>query len=132
MQLCQLEYMLVFEKNIKKMEFEVINLRKAAALNSNLNNFSFHESLARPRPQFFTDSATFSTKKEKGTPKTIDPPRPPIKSCPPVSRLKPTRRDGNDGARVISFVNNQSSDCVLYRNRDKNQSNDDSGELVFF
>jgi hypothetical protein len=64
----------------------------------------------RPIPQFFLEQTTFSTKKEKHTPKLIDiyPPKPPIKSCPPISRLKPFKKPEKDVARVISFakVNN--------------------------
>ncbi len=61
----------------------------------------------RPRPTFFTENATFSTKKEKETPKLMDiyPPKPPIKSCPPMSRLRPQRKPDHDGARVITFLN---------------------------
>lgn len=63
----------------------------------------------RPKPKFFTENATFSTKKQ--TPKLVDhivPPKPPIKSCPPVSRLKPRKPD-YEGARVISFVNKKNN-----------------------
>ena len=65
---------------------------------------------ARPLPQFFIEQTTFSTKKEKHTPKLNDiyPPKPPIKSCPPISRLKPFKNPEKDVARVISFVKNNS------------------------
>lgn len=58
---------------------------------------------ARPIPQFFLEQSTFSTKKEKQTPKLINPPRPPIKSCPPISRLKLVKPE-KDIPRQISFV----------------------------
>ena len=69
----------------------------------------------RPLPAFFAESATFSTKKEKETPKLADihpPPKPPIKSCPPISRLKPMRKPDHEGARVISFLNHGYSSLV--------------------
>ncbi|XP_012940021.1 membrane-associated tyrosine- and threonine-specific cdc2-inhibitory kinase [Aplysia californica] len=45
----------------------------------------------RPTPQFYSDPQTFSVKKLKlaGTPKDQLPPRPPVKSCPPLSRVFP-------------------------------------------
>ena len=61
----------------------------------------------RPLPIFFFEHTSFSTKKERNTPKFIDnyPPRPPIKSCPPISRIKPTRKS-DDAAKIISFAKN--------------------------
>lgn len=71
---------------------------------SNLSNYSPKQ---RPTPTFFFTHTTFSTKKERTeTPKLLcPPPRPPIKSCPPISRLKPQIKQPH-GAKVISFVNN--------------------------
>ena len=69
-------------------------------------NVSDHETTSyRPLPKFFTENATFSTKKEKETPKLseVHPPKPPIKSCPPISRIRPCKLE-REGARVISFV----------------------------
>lgn len=62
----------------------------------------------RPLPIFFFEQTSFSTKKERNTPKYIDnyPPRPPIKSCPPISRIKPTRKGIDDNAKIISFAKN--------------------------
>lgn len=64
---------------------------------------------SRPLPAFFGESASFSTKRERETPKQLqdlNPPRPPIKSCPPISRIRPQRRHEHDGARPVSFKNN--------------------------
>nr|KAG5709176.1 hypothetical protein BaRGS_028632 [Batillaria attramentaria] len=60
----------------------------------------------RPTPQFFHDKQTFSTKKAKlaqsrGTPRDSLPPRPPVKSAPPVSRIFPHRPPV--GAQAVSF-----------------------------
>ncbi|CAF0779784.1 unnamed protein product [Brachionus calyciflorus] len=65
---------------------------------------------ARPLPKFFAETTQFSTKKERETPKLseIHPPKPPIKSCPPISRLRPQRKCDYEGARVISFLNKNS------------------------
>lgn len=73
-----------------------------------MNNSSTNMSpKMRPLPKFFAETAQFSTKKERETPKfsEIHPPKPPIKSCPPISRLRPQRKSNYEGARVISFVN---------------------------
>ncbi len=74
---------------------------------------------SRPLPVFFADTVHFSTKKERDTPNCKDmyPPRPPVKSCPPISRLRHHRRNLNHegGARAISFL------------KDKDQSHNDSG-----
>lgn len=74
---------------------------------NNIMNISANLSpKARPLPQFYIEQSTFSTKKEKQTPKIINPPRLPIKSCPPISRLKPFQKPAKDIPRVISFVKN--------------------------
>ena len=75
--------------------------------NTDMANSVHFSPKTRPRPTFFSENATFSTKKQKETPKLIDiyPPKPPIKSCPPMSRLKPQRKPDHDGARVITFLN---------------------------
>jgi hypothetical protein len=68
-----------------------------------------HDSpIVRPMPQFFAEQTTFSTKKDRETPKLVKiyPPTPPVKSCPPISRLKP-RKHEFDGARLISFKNSK-------------------------
>lgn len=105
-----------------------LELRRVALLNNNNHQLAMSSppktGLARPRPQFFTESVTFSTKKEKGTPRSIVPPRPPIKSCPPVSRLRPIRKTENEGARVISFVNNDINNSLIKATN--NSDNDDS------
>lgn len=47
----------------------------------------------RPTPLFFQPPLTFSTKKERGqTPKDGPPPKPPIKSAPPISRIFPRKQ----------------------------------------
>jgi hypothetical protein len=79
-----------------------------------MDNSCNYSPKARPMPKFFSENATFSTKKEKEkeTPKLMDihPPKPPIKSCPPISRLRPQHKHDHDGARVISFLNKNSND----------------------
>lgn len=60
----------------------------------------------RPTPQFFHDKQTFSTKKARlaqlrGTPRDSLPPRPPVKSAPPISRIFPHRPVV--GAHPVSF-----------------------------
>lgn len=119
-----------------------LELRRAAVLNS--NNLAAMSSPAikssnvddegRPRPQFFTESVTFSTKKEKATPRSIVPPRPPIKSCPPVSRLRPVRKNENEGARVVSFVNNDINNSLIRVKSitSNNDENDDSSNLRLY
>jgi membrane-associated tyrosine/threonine-specific cdc2-inhibitory kinase len=70
----------------------------------------------RPLPLFFAESVHFSTKKEKEkeTPTLLNhlnrPPKPPVKSCPPISRLRPHHhKKEHDGARVISFLHHNES-----------------------
>lgn len=61
----------------------------------------------RPTPRFFQEAQTFSTKKARGTPRDSLPPRPPVKSCPPISRIfhqKPVQR-----AQAVSFRSSNSS-----------------------
>ncbi len=56
--------------------------------------------------------------KEKETPKIHEvlPPKPPVKSCPPISRLRPQRKT-EIGARVISFLNeNKNNDSGILIN----------------
>lgn len=73
-------------------------------INNSITNMS---PKMRPLPKFFAEATQFSTKKERETPKfsEIHPPKPPIKSCPPISRLRPQRKSNYEGARVISFAN---------------------------
>ena len=93
---------------------------KATAMNSNNNNSIHMSPKARPLPTFFLEQTTFSTKKEKETPKVseIYPPRPPIKSCPPISRLKTAKKLDNDRARVISFANDSMNNNNLLNTGD--------------
>ena len=87
---------------------------------------------ARPVPAFVLEGATFSTKKERDTPKLIDihPPKPPIKSCPPISRIRPMRKPEYEGVRVISFLNKNPNDCDLFISQNKHY--DDSKNDLFF
>ena len=73
----------------------------------------------RPLPVFFVEQTTFSTKKEKNTPKYVNilPPKPPIKSCPPISRIKPLRQN-DDGAKVISFAKNNTINKTSFKYSD--------------
>jgi hypothetical protein len=79
-----------------------------ASQRSSMNNSGNQSPKSRPLPTFFADNVQFSTKKERDTPKLIDPPKPPIKSCPPISRLRPQFKPDHDGARAVSFLNKKS------------------------
>lgn len=48
----------------------------------------------------------------RSTPKNCGPPRPPVKSAPPVSRIFPHRPI--ERAQVVSFRSNEGSRCILY------------------
>ncbi|XP_014666779.1 PREDICTED: membrane-associated tyrosine- and threonine-specific cdc2-inhibitory kinase-like [Priapulus caudatus] len=58
---------------------------------------------SRPTPKFFGQQQKFSTKKERGTPRDALPPRPPVKSAPPISRVFSNRNE-LQRARAVSFV----------------------------
>ncbi|XP_067938018.1 membrane-associated tyrosine- and threonine-specific cdc2-inhibitory kinase-like isoform X2 [Watersipora subatra] len=71
----------------------------------------------RPTPKFFLETKTFSTKKEReNTPRSSSYPRPPIKSCPPISRLF-QQSSPDDRPRIVSFKEPQ-TECIspLYNN----------------
>ncbi|BFZ03969.1 hypothetical protein BsWGS_07008 [Bradybaena similaris] len=57
----------------------------------------------RPTPRFYPEAQTLSVKKLKGTPKDNFPPRPPVKSCPPLSRVFPRRNIAPFHAQSVSF-----------------------------
>ncbi|KAL3842302.1 hypothetical protein ACJMK2_020332 [Sinanodonta woodiana] len=65
----------------------------------------------RPTPRFFPEVQTFSTKKSRGTPKDSCPPRPPVKSCPPISRIFPHRPIQR--AQLVSFRSSESNGSIL-------------------
>nr|BAB69973.1 Myt1 [Patiria pectinifera] len=67
----------------------------------------------RPLPKFLQEQVTFSQKKHRGTtPRRTGPPRPPLKSVPPVSRLFPNKtREEESRPRAVSF--RQSEPSVL-------------------
>jgi membrane-associated tyrosine/threonine-specific cdc2-inhibitory kinase len=78
------------------------------------------------------ENVTFSTKKNKETPKqkNMNPPKPPYKSCPPVSRIKELRKTPTE-KHDISFLNKDAIDnvaaiCKHYKNYDDNK------EALFF
>lgn len=48
----------------------------------------------------------------RSTPKNCGPPRPPVKSAPPVSRIFPHRPI--ERAQVVSFRSDEGSRCILY------------------
>jgi hypothetical protein len=119
-----------------KNEYLAEHMSSTATSNSNgtvgTSSISNHHlsSPARPVPAFVLEGATFSTKKERETPKLIDihPPKPPIKSCPPISRIRPMRKPEYEGVRVISFLNknlNESNDLL-------SKHYDDSKNDLFF
>lgn len=78
----------------------------------------------RPTPKFFQEVQTFSTKKARSTPKNCGPPRPPVKSAPPVSRIFPHRPI--ERAQVVSFRSDEGSRSFL-----ENQYNSQSNHLYF-
>ncbi|KAK3753893.1 hypothetical protein RRG08_006279 [Elysia crispata] len=65
----------------------------------------------RPTPRFYKETQVFSTKKLRpsGTPRDHIPPRPPVKSCPPLSRLFPHRNVISYHAQPVSFRHSESS-----------------------
>ncbi|XP_053384462.1 membrane-associated tyrosine- and threonine-specific cdc2-inhibitory kinase-like isoform X2 [Mercenaria mercenaria] len=65
----------------------------------------------RPTPHFFPEVQTFSTKKARGTPRDQLPPRPPVKSAPPVSRIFPHRPVTR--AQIVSFRSSKTNDSIL-------------------
>ncbi len=56
-------------------------------------------------PLYIFENVSFSTKKARHTPKNILPPKPPIKSCPPVSRLNILRNENDSSKNILSFFN---------------------------
>ncbi|KAH9491854.1 Protein kinase, membrane associated tyrosine threonine 1 [Bulinus truncatus] len=84
----------------------------------------------RPTPRFYPEPQTFSTKKLKpaGTPRDHLPPRPPVKSCPPLSRVFPRRNIASFHAQAVSFKN---TDKVLLSPRYNENSNDLYFEQMF-
>lgn len=91
------------------------NTKTATISATKMNNSVNMSPTCRPLPTFFLEQTTFSTKKEKETPKLseIYPPRPPIKSCPPISRLRALKNMDSDRARVISFAENSANNNNL-------------------
>uniref|UniRef100_A0A2C9KZZ6 non-specific serine/threonine protein kinase n=1 Tax=Biomphalaria glabrata TaxID=6526 RepID=A0A2C9KZZ6_BIOGL len=84
----------------------------------------------RPTPRFYPEPQTFSTKKLKpaGTPRDHLPPRPPVKSCPPLSRVFPRRNLASLHAQPVSFKN---TDKNLLSPRYNENSNDLYFEQMF-
>lgn len=84
----------------------------------------------RPTPRFFPEPQTFSTKKAKGTPRDSLPPRPPVKSAPPVSRIFPHRPV--ERAQVISFRSEDNNGSFLGKtdSNDKNLYFEQEFEII--
>ncbi|XP_077978622.1 membrane-associated tyrosine- and threonine-specific cdc2-inhibitory kinase-like [Glandiceps talaboti] len=69
-----------------------------------------HFKSPRPTPQFYTENTSFSHKKDIHTPRETAPPRPPVKSVPPISRLFPhVRVKDQYRAQAVSFRSSESS-----------------------
>ncbi|XP_033126288.1 membrane-associated tyrosine- and threonine-specific cdc2-inhibitory kinase-like [Anneissia japonica] len=72
----------------------------------------------RPTPKFLSQRAVFSHKKDVGrTPRDAPPPRPPLKSVPPVSRLFPSKTKNEClRAHSVSFIdaNNSKLQSPIY------------------
>eukprot|EP00095_Tigriopus_kingsejongensis_P008780 maker-scaffold1334_size47063-snap-gene-0.12 protein:Tk08780 transcript:maker-scaffold1334_size47063-snap-gene-0.12-mRNA-1 annotation:"membrane-associated tyrosine- and threonine-specific cdc2-inhibitory kinase" len=66
------------------------------------------QSFSLPKPNFGEQAQTFSTKKARATPKFRPPPRPPAKTCPPVSRVFSRRRGSLPRAQSVTFVDQPS------------------------
>ena len=64
----------------------------------------------RPIPLIFNEGVTFSHKKSKKNDYNGDclPPRPPVKSAPPVSRLFKNKGKRSPGPQSVSFRSNGS------------------------
>ncbi|XP_059152744.1 membrane-associated tyrosine- and threonine-specific cdc2-inhibitory kinase-like [Physella acuta] len=84
----------------------------------------------RPTPRFYPEPQTFSTKKLKpaGTPRDHLPPRPPVKSCPPLSRVFPRRNIASLHAQPVSF---RHTEKTLLSPRYNENSNDLYFEQMF-
>ncbi|CAG5116235.1 unnamed protein product [Candidula unifasciata] len=65
----------------------------------------------RPTPRFYPEAQTLSVKKllPGGTPKDSLPPRPPVKSCPPLSRVFPRRNVPSLHAQPVTFRHPEAS-----------------------
>ncbi|CAH1786957.1 unnamed protein product [Owenia fusiformis] len=88
-------------------------------LNKSRNNPTEGIPTPRPTPQFFRQVQTFSTKKQRGTPKDAAPPRPPVKSAPPISRIfqhKPIQK-----AVPVSFKESETSVLSPFYNEHNNE-----------
>ncbi|XP_033628353.1 membrane-associated tyrosine- and threonine-specific cdc2-inhibitory kinase-like [Asterias rubens] len=99
-------------------------MRLQANLESSLRENGFKS--PRPTPKFLKEETTFSQKKHRGvTPRKTGPPRPPLKSVPPVSRLFPNKtREEESRPRAISF--RQSEPSVLLLSPHYNEKSRDS------
>ncbi|XP_022102187.1 membrane-associated tyrosine- and threonine-specific cdc2-inhibitory kinase-like [Acanthaster planci] len=77
--------------------------------NSSLRGNGFRSPM--PTPKFLQEQVTFSQKKHRGpTPRKTGPPRPPLKSVPPVSRLFPNKtREEESRPRAVSFRQSEPS-----------------------
>ncbi|GFO29422.1 membrane-associated tyrosine-and threonine-specific cdc2-inhibitory kinase [Plakobranchus ocellatus] len=84
----------------------------------------------RPTPRFYTETQLFSTKKLRtsSTPRDHIPPRPPVKSCPPLSRVFPHRTIISHHAQPVSFRHSESS---LLSPKYNENSNDSYFEQMF-
>ncbi|TRY70416.1 hypothetical protein TCAL_16409 [Tigriopus californicus] len=61
------------------------------------------QSFSLPKPNFKDHPQTFSTKKSRATPRFRPPPRPPAKTCPPVSRVFSRRIPHLERAQSVTF-----------------------------
>ena len=66
-----------------------------------------------PRPNILDEPLTFSTKKARSTPRFRPPPRPPAKTCPPVSRVFKRRPSDLLGKQAQSVTFKDSPDGSL-------------------
>ena len=66
-----------------------------------------------PKPNILDEPLTFSTKKARSTPRFRPPPRPPAKTCPPVSRVFKRRPSDLLGKQAQSVTFKDSPDGSL-------------------
>ena len=63
-----------------------------------------------PKPNIIEEPLTFSTKKARSTPRFRPPPRPPAKTCPPISRVFKRRPSDPLGKQAQSVTFKDSPD----------------------
>lgn len=104
----------MFEKKNDKKQFSLHLHMLSTSLDGKLN-----QNLRKANPNFKKKSMyvhiysnVITPSQARSTPKNCGPPRPPVKSAPPVSRIFPHRPI--ERAQVVSFRSDEGSRCILY------------------